>query len=135
LTVFHDICYNIFRKKREEERGKMNDKLILFSVIVKDFHFLCWKSKCDDKFIVGIDTPNGNVGMPADIEYWDMFDCQEVENTPEFNTDITKLAGLTKEIAIKYFLDKYKKMPEKYFKMQEYHRGFVDGERAKKADE
>lgn len=65
----------------------------LFSVIVKNYPSLCWKSKLhsdgsmfDDMFIVGIDTPSGQATYHYNINpYWDMFECKEVERAPEWD--------------------------------------------------
>ena len=68
-------------------------RAILFSVIVRDHQELAWKSKMhhdgtmyDGMFIVGIDTHDGQASYHYDIDpYWDMFDCKELENAPEFD--------------------------------------------------
>lgn len=62
----------------------------LFSVIVRNYPDLCWKSKqhhdgtmYDGMFIVGIDTPDGQASYHYDIDpYWNMFDCKELERAP-----------------------------------------------------
>ena len=68
-------------------------RALLFSVIVRNYPELCWKSKkhhdgymYDGMFIVGIDTPDGQASYHYDIEpYWDMFDCKELEFAPEWD--------------------------------------------------
>lgn len=65
----------------------------LFSVIVRNYPELCWKSKqhhdgtmYDGMFIVGINTPQGQASYHYDIDpYWDMFDCREMERAPEWD--------------------------------------------------
>lgn len=68
-------------------------RAILFSVIVRNYPELCWKSKkhhtgdmYDGMFIVGINTPDGQASYHYDIEpYWDMFECEELEFAPEWD--------------------------------------------------
>ena len=68
-------------------------RAVLFSVIVKAFPDLAWKSKkhhdgtmYDGMFIVGINTPHGQATYHYDIEpYWDMFRCPELERAPEWD--------------------------------------------------
>lgn len=68
-------------------------RALLFSVIVRNYPELCWKSKkhhdgdmYDGMFIVGINTPDGQASYHYDIEpYWDMFDCKELEFAPEWD--------------------------------------------------
>ncbi|MBR3796004.1 MAG: hypothetical protein IKK34_08250 [Clostridia bacterium] len=62
----------------------------LFSVIVRNYPSLCWKSKqhsdgtmFDGMFIVGIKTPQGQASYHYNIDpYWDMFICRELERAP-----------------------------------------------------
>lgn len=79
-------------------------RMCLFSIIVKQNKNLAWKSKLhsdgtmfDNYFIVGIDTPNGQATYHYHIEHWDMFDCVELSNAPEWD-------GHTAEDAIKRLL-------------------------------
>lgn len=68
-------------------------RTVLFSVIVRNYPELSWKSKkhhtgdmYDGMFIVGIDTPFGQASYHYDIDpYWDMFDCKELEYAPEWD--------------------------------------------------
>lgn len=68
-------------------------RAVLFSVIVRDHSALAWKSKLhsdgtmyDGMFIVGIETPQGQVTYHYDIEpYWEMFECRELERAPEWD--------------------------------------------------
>ena len=68
-------------------------RAVLFSVIVRDHQELAWKSKhhhdgttYDGMFIVGIETPTGQATYHYDIApYWDMFDCKELEQAPEWD--------------------------------------------------
>lgn len=68
-------------------------RALLFSVIVRNYTELCWKSKrhhtgdmYEGMFIVGINTPDGQASYHYDIEpYWDMFDCEELESAPEWD--------------------------------------------------
>lgn len=68
-------------------------RAVLFSVIVRDYKELAWKSKLhhdgtmyDGMFIVGIETPTGQATYHYDIDpYWEMFDCKELEQAPEWD--------------------------------------------------
>lgn len=68
-------------------------RAVLFSVIVRDHQELAWKSKAhhdgsmyDGMFIVGIETPKGQATYHYDIDpYWDMFDCKELDQAPEWD--------------------------------------------------
>lgn len=68
-------------------------RAVLFSVIVKAFQEKAWKARLhhdgtmyDGMFIVGIDTPEGQVSYHYDIDpYWDMFECRELERAPEWD--------------------------------------------------
>lgn len=68
-------------------------RALLFSVIVRNYPELCWKSKrhhtgdmYEGMFIVGINTPDGQASYHYDIDpYWDMFDCEELEFAPEWD--------------------------------------------------
>lgn len=84
-------------------------RAILFSVIVSCFKDKAWKSKkhfdgtmYDNMFIVGINTPKGPATYHYDIDpYWNMFDCKEIPNAPEWDghtpTDaINRIASLRK---------------------------------------
>lgn len=68
-------------------------RALLFSVVVRNYPELCWKSKrhhdgdmYEGMFIVGINTPYGQASYHYDVEpYWDMFDCEELEFAPEWD--------------------------------------------------
>lgn len=68
-------------------------RAVLFSVIVRDHPELAWKSKLhhdgtmyDGMFIVGINTPKGQATYHYDVDpYWEMFDCKELEQAPEWD--------------------------------------------------
>ena len=70
-------------------------RAILFSMICNQNSGVAWKSlqhnNPDDKmydgmFIVGIDTPFGQVTYHYDIDpYWDMFKVKEFERAPEWD--------------------------------------------------
>lgn len=62
----------------------------------------CWKSfehhdpnepMYDGMFIVGMNTPYGQVSYHYDTKYWELFACKELERAPEFDghtpTDVT----------------------------------------------
>lgn len=83
-------------------------RMCLFSIIVKQHKDLAWKSKLhsdgtmfDNYFIVGIDTPNGQATYHYHIDHWDMFDCVELPNAPEWDGHtaddvLNRLLSLTK---------------------------------------
>lgn len=67
-------------------------RALLFSVIVHNYRDMCWKSKkhhdgkeLDWNFIVGIDTPWGQASYHYGMEYWDLFDCKELEQAPYYD--------------------------------------------------
>ena len=68
-------------------------RAVLFSVIVKAFQEKAWKARqhhdgtmYDGMFIVGIDTPYGQVSYHYYIDpYWHMFECRELERAPEWD--------------------------------------------------
>ena len=68
-------------------------RAVLFSVIVKAFPDMAWKSRqhhdgsmYDGMFIVGIETPDGSATYHYDLKpYWDMFRCKEIERAPEWD--------------------------------------------------
>lgn len=68
-------------------------RAVLFSVVVAANSGRAWKSKLhhdgtmyDGMFIVGVDTPKGQVTYHYDVEpYWDMFWCRELERAPEWD--------------------------------------------------
>ena len=103
----------------EEDIGKCSDgshtfdelyyhRMVLFSMVSNLNKDKSWKSKLhsdgtmfDDYFIVGINTPEGNYTYHYPLEYWDRFDCQELDLAPEWDghkpEDITRLYSLLKE--------------------------------------
>lgn len=68
-------------------------RAVLFSVLVRIYRDRAWKSRLhsdgtmyDGMFIVGINTPDGQTTYHCDIDpYWDMFDCAELPNAPEWD--------------------------------------------------
>lgn len=68
-------------------------RALLFSVIVRNYPDLCWKSKkhhagdmYEGMFIVGINTQDGQASYHYYIDpYWDMFECKELEFAPEWD--------------------------------------------------
>ena len=65
----------------------------LFSVIVRCFKNMAWKSKLhhdgtmyEGMFIVGIETSQGQATYHYDIDpYWSVFDCKELARAPEWD--------------------------------------------------
>lgn len=112
--------------RRIENIGELSDgyhtfnqlyhqRAVLFACIVNQNKDISWKSfkhsdgkYCFDSngewFIVGIDTPNGSYTYHYSKEYWDMFNCQELECGKEWDghteADVTRLLALKKEYAI-----------------------------------
>lgn len=87
-------------------------RAVLFACIVKQNKNKAWKSfkhsdgkYCFDSngewFIVGIDTPQGNYTYHYAKEYWDMFDCQELDCGKEWDghteEDVTRLLSLEQQ--------------------------------------
>lgn len=89
-------------------------RAVLFSVIINQNKEIAWKSKkhhdgtmYDGMFIVGIDTPNGQYSYHYDVyPYWNMFECNELDNAPEWDghrpEDIDRLKSLNKNPPLKF---------------------------------
>lgn len=67
-------------------------RMCLFAALIKQNKDISWKSKkhfdgamYDNFFIVGITTPTGNATYHYDLKYWDIFDCKELDNAPEWD--------------------------------------------------
>lgn len=67
-------------------------RCVLFSLICNQNDVVAWKSKqhftgdmYDGMFIVGIETPYGQVTYHYDLKYWDMFNVTELETAPEWD--------------------------------------------------
>lgn len=106
-----------------EDMGELSDgyhtfnqlyhqRAVLFACIVKQNKNKAWKSfkhsdgkYCFDSngewFIVGIDTPQGSYTYHYSKEYWDIFDCQELECGKEWDghteEDVTRLLSLEQQ--------------------------------------
>ena len=106
-----------------EDKGEISDgyhtfnqlyhqRAVLFATIVKQNKDKAWKSfkhsdgkYCFDSngewFIVGVDTPQGSYTYHYAKEYWDMFDCQELECGKEWDghteEDVTRLLSLDQQ--------------------------------------
>ena len=89
-----------------------HQRAVLFACIVNQNKNKAWKSfkhsdgkYCFDSdgewFIVGVDTPQGSYTYHYAKEYWDMFDCQELECGKEWDghteEDVTRLLSLQQE--------------------------------------
>jgi len=87
-----------------------HQRAVLFATIVNQNKKKSWKSwkhsdenYCFDSngewFIVGIDTPAGSYTYHYSKEYWDMFECQELECGKEWDghtdKDVERLLSLT----------------------------------------
>ena len=82
-------------------------RMVLFATIVKQNKNLAWKSLRHEDgelcfgggwFIVGIDTPEGSYTYHYEIEFWSIFDCQELERGKHWDghtdKDVTRLLSL-----------------------------------------
>ena len=86
-----------------------HQRAVLFATIVNQNKDKSWKSfkhsdgkYCFDSngewFIVGIDTPEGSYTYHYEKKYWNMFNCQELECSKEWDghteEDVTRLLSL-----------------------------------------
>lgn len=91
-----------------------HQRAVLFATIVNQNKDKSWKSfkhsdgkYCFDSngewFIVGIDTPQGSYTYHYAKDYWDMFDCEELECGKEWDghteEDVTRLLSLQNDPA------------------------------------
>lgn len=125
LEVNKAICNNlkVLEQKPCEDMGEVSDgyhtfnqlyhqRAVLFATIVNQNKDKSWKSfkhsdgnYCFDSngewFIVGIDTPKGSYTYHYSKEYWNMFDCEELECGKEWDghteEDVTRLLSLEQE--------------------------------------
>lgn len=76
-----------------EESPRFAPSSVLFLVICNILPSCAWKAKKEHdgtmyggKFIVGINTPEGQVSYHYDVEpYWDMFHVPEIEYAPKWD--------------------------------------------------
>lgn len=77
-------------------------RLVLFAALCNTFSTLAWKSRkhsdgeaCFDGewFIVGIDTPQGAYTYHYKNEFWDLFNCEELEVAKEWDGHTDKDVG------------------------------------------
>lgn len=124
---WYEETYNMAIKALEQEpcddMGEVSDgyhtfnqlyhqRAVLFATIVNQNKDKSWKSfrhsdgnYCFDSngewFIVGIDTPQGSYTYHYSKEYWNMFDCEELEFGKEWDghteEDVTRLLSLEQE--------------------------------------
>lgn len=91
--TFHELYYH---------------RMILFATICNNFSHYAWKSKLHhdgtmykNSFIVGIDTPEGQITYHYPIEFWDNFKVKKYVLAPEWDghtsNDINRLLSLTTE--------------------------------------
>lgn len=119
-----DMAINALEQLPSEDKGEISDgyhtfnqlyhqRAILFATIVNQNKDKAWKSfkhsdgkYCFDSngewFIVGVDTPQGSYTYHYAKEYWDMFDCQELECGKEWDghteEDVTRLLSLEQQL-------------------------------------
>ena len=110
-------------KAESDDKGEISDgyhtfnklyhqRAILFATIVNQNKDKAWKSfkhsdgkYCFDSdgewFIVGVDTPQGSYTYHYSKEYWDIFNCQELECGKEWDghteEDVTRLLSLEQD--------------------------------------
>jgi hypothetical protein len=70
-------------------------RLYLFSIICNQNQDIAWKSKkhfdeendpmFNGDFIVGLYTPEGPASYHFKMEFWDLFDVQEIPNAPQYD--------------------------------------------------
>lgn len=85
-------------------------RAILFTTIVNTYKELAWKSERHEdgelcfgggQFIVGIDTPNGSYTYHYEMDYWGLFDCEELPRAKHWDShtdnDIERLLSLFEE--------------------------------------
>ena len=77
-------------------------RMVLFSIICNQNKEIAWKSKLhddktmfEDNFIVGVTTKEGQYSYHYHMDYWDMYDVEELEYAPKYDghmpKDITRL--------------------------------------------
>lgn len=69
-------------------------RTILVAALCRAYRSKAWKSRNysdidnhEGRFLVGIDTPNGNYTVHIKNAYWDLFDITELAYAPEADTD------------------------------------------------
>ena len=85
-------------------------RAVLFAVIVRGHKDKAWKSwRHEDGqpcfgggcFIVGVDTPEGSYTYHYEAKYWDLFECEELQNGKHWDghkpEDVTRLLSLRGE--------------------------------------
>lgn len=90
-------------------------RLYLFSIICSQNRDIAWKSKShfdeqndpmfDGDFIVGLNTAEGPASYHFKMEFWDLFDVQEIPNAPRYD-------GYTPQQALERFRSIIKDMPK-----------------------
>ena len=81
-------------------------RAVLFSIICNTNKLSAWKSLLHEDntmfdggmFIVGVTTPEGDYSYHYHLEYWDMFEVNELANAPKYDghmpSDIDRLNSL-----------------------------------------
>lgn len=64
----------------------------LFAALANQYPALVWKSKLhsdgsmyENMFVVGMNTPVGDISYHIDIKDWDLFQCKELNRAPEWD--------------------------------------------------
>ncbi len=87
-------------------------RLVLFGIICSQNRDIAWKSKrhfdeendpmFEGDFVVGLYTPEGPACYHFKIDFWDLFDVQEIPNAPKYD-------GYTSQEALERFRSILKK--------------------------
>jgi hypothetical protein len=94
-------------------------RLYLFSIICSQNKDIAWKSKkhfdeendpmFDGDFIVGLNTPKGPASYHFKMDFWDLFDVQEIPNSPRYD-------GYTPQQALERFRSIINDVPKQEIK-------------------
>lgn len=84
-----------------------HQRAVLFATIVNTYPELSWKTiRHEDGelcfgggwFLVTIETPDGAYGYHYEMQYWDLFDCDEIERAKPWDgydeSDVMRLMSL-----------------------------------------
>lgn len=110
LCVEHGIDIDELSDGFHTYNALYNQRLYLFAALVNTFPTLSWKSKHHFDgtepfgggwFIVGINTEAGQYTYHYQLKDWDIFNCPEIENAPQWDghtdADVPRLLSLSDE--------------------------------------
>lgn len=81
-------------------------RMMLFAIICNQNSDIAWKARKhhdgtmfdEDSFICGIETPEGSYTYHYKLEFWDIYQVEELEFAPEYDghkpSDITRLLSI-----------------------------------------